>query len=188
MSKYLICGLGNPGAEYELTRHNVGFLTLDRMVESLKTSFRTDRLGWVAEAKYKGRTLIFLKPSTFMNLSGKSVNYWLQKERIPIENLIVITDDIALPFGKLRLRAKGSGGGHNGLGNIQESLSTENYPRLRFGIGGDFPKGRQVNYVLSSFSQEELQKLPERIDKITEGVLSFVTIGIGKAMNFVNAV
>jgi peptidyl-tRNA hydrolase, PTH1 family len=184
--KYLICGLGNPGPEYELTRHNIGFLVLDRFAEKLGVSFKSDRLGWVAEGKFKGRTFILLKPSTYMNLSGKAVNYWLQQEKIPVEQLMVITDDIALPFGKLRMRSKGSNGGHNGLGNIQQVLGTEVYPRLRFGVGGDFSKGKQVDYVLGNFAKEEMEKLPEIMDKACQGVIDFSAVGIERAMNSIN--
>jgi PTH1 family peptidyl-tRNA hydrolase len=184
--KYLICGLGNPGPEYELTRHNIGFLVLDRFAEKLGADFKSDRLGWVAKGRFKGRTFILLKPSTYMNLSGKALKYWMTQEKIDLENMLVITDDIALPFGKLRMRKKGSSGGHNGLGNIQELLGTEEYARLRFGVGGDFSKGRQVDYVLGNFSEEEIKALPERMDKVGEGILALSTIGIDKAMNVTN--
>lgn len=184
--KYLICGLGNPGPEYELTRHNIGFLVLDRFAEKLGVEFKSDRLGWVAKGKFKGRTFILLKPSTFMNLSGKAVNYWQQQEKISNENTLVITDDIALPFAKLRMRKKGSNGGHNGLGSIQEILKTDQYPRLRFGVGSDFSKGQQADYVLSNFSEEELKALPERMDKVCDGIIAMSTVGIDRAMNMTN--
>ncbi len=184
--KYFICGLGNPGPEYELTRHNIGFLTLDRFAERLGVAFVQERYGWIAKGKYKGRSFILLKPATYMNLSGKALNYWMLQEKIEIDNTLVITDDIALPFGKLRMRKKGSSGGHNGLGNIQQVLGTEEYPRLRFGVGGDFAKGRQVDYVLGNFAQEELERLPELMDKVGDGILAMSTIGIDKAMNLIN--
>lgn len=185
--KYLICGLGNPGPEYELTRHNIGFLVLDRLADRQGVSFKQDRHGWMCELKHKGRRIILLKPSTYMNLSGKAVNFWLQQEKIPLENCMIVTDDIALPFGKLRLRPKGSSGGHNGLENIRQVLGTDAFCRLRFGVGGDFPKGKQVDYVLGSFSREELDALPALMDKIGDGIFSFTTIGIEKTMNFINA-
>jgi len=184
--KYLITGLGNPGSEYQLTRHNIGFLILDRFAKKMESNFSSNRLGQTAEVKFKGRTFTLLKPSTFMNLSGKAVNFWLQNKKIPLENLLVITDDIALPLGKLRLRSKGSSGGHNGLENIQEVLGSPVYARLRFGVGGDFPKGKQVDYVLSNFPEEELSKLPNLMDRAGEGIINFATIGIEKTMNMLN--
>ncbi len=184
--KYLICGLGNPGPEYELTRHNIGFLTLDRFAERLDTVFNQERYGWIARGRYKGRSFVLLKPATYMNLSGKAVSFWLQQEKMDLSNMLVITDDIALPFGKLRMRKKGSSGGHNGLGNIQQVLGTEEYPRLRFGVGGDFAKGRQSDYVLGNFTPEELSQLPAFMDKAGEGILAMSTIGIDRAMNGVN--
>ena len=184
--KYLITGLGNIGSEYELTRHNVGFLILDRLVEKLDGKFATERLGDISRLKYKGRQLILLKPSTFMNLSGKAVNYWLGQEKIDKSNLMIITDDIALPFGKMRIRAKGSDAGHNGLKNIEEILGGPTYPRLRFGIGNEFARGQQVDYVLSNFSSEELKELPVLMDRAGEALLSFVTIGLERTMNTFN--
>jgi len=157
--KYLIVGLGNPGAEYQFTRHNIGFEILDALSGASNITFTPDRYGDVASLKHKGRTLILLKPSTFMNLSGKAVRYWLTKEKIPLENMLVITDDLALPFGTIRMRAKGSDGGHNGLKSIQELIETTKYARLRFGIGDTFNKGSQVNYVLGKWGEEESKTL-----------------------------
>lgn len=184
--KYLIVGLGNPGPEYELTRHNIGFLTLDRLADEHQASFATDRLAEVAELKYKGRQIYLIKPTTFMNRSGKAVNYWMQQLKITIENCLIITDDIALPFGKLRMRAKGSSAGHNGLKDIESVLGGSQYPRLRFGVGNDFPKGRQIDYVLGSFPENELQALPERMDKAGSMILGFCTIGISRTMSQYN--
>lgn len=184
--KYLIAGLGNIGPEYENTRHNIGFKILDAFAEASNIIFGQERYGSIAQVKYKGRILILLKPSTFMNLSGKAVSYWLQKEKIPIGNLLVITDDLALPFGTLRLKKKGSDGGHNGLKNIQELLGTTNYPRLRFGIGDEFSKGQQVNYVLSNWDEEESKSLDERISKCCEIIQAFTTIGADRTMSSFN--
>ena len=184
--KYLICGLGNPGTEYELTRHNAGFLVLDQLADKHKANFNVARHSLKTEIKYKGRKLILIKPTTFMNLSGKAVNYWLKDEKIPQENLLVITDDIALPFGKLRMRAKGSNAGHNGLGNIDQTLGNNNYSRLRFGVGNDFHKGQQIDYVLSNFGQDEMDGLLEPINKACEMILSFCTIGVARTMNTYN--
>lgn len=185
--KYLIVGLGNPGSEYELTRHNIGFLTLDRLAEQHKATFEVGRLAEVASIKYKGRTLHLVKPNTFMNLSGKAVNYWLQELKLSKENLLIVTDDIALPFGKLRMRAKGSSAGHNGLKNIEDLTGGQNYPRLRFGVGNDFSKGQQVDYVLSQFPREELDVLPELMDQAGKMILSFCTIGIERTMSQFNS-
>lgn len=184
--KYLIAGLGNIGAEYENTRHNIGFEILDALAGASNICFQDNRYGQVAEYKFKGRTFILLKPSTYMNLSGKAVNYWLQKEKLLPENLLVILDDLALPLGKMRLRAKGSDGGHNGLKNITEILGHENYARLRFGIGDDFQKGRQVDFVLSRWSKEEELLLKERIPVAMEIIKNFGTIGVQQTMNFFN--
>jgi PTH1 family peptidyl-tRNA hydrolase len=184
--KYLIAGLGNIGAEYELTRHNIGFLVLDQLAEKFEATFQTARLCQKTEIKYKGRTLHLIKPNTYMNLSGKAVNYWLQELDIPKENLLVIVDDLSLPHAKIRLKAKGSAGGHNGLANIEQLLNTQEYARLRFGIGNDFPKGQQADYVLSNFSEEQLQDIITPINQSIEAILSFVTIGIEKTMNQVN--
>ncbi len=184
--KYLIVGLGNIGAEYASTRHNIGFEVLDAFAEASNTSFTPQRYGSVAETRVKGRSLVLLKPSTYMNLSGKAVRYWMQAEKIPLENVFVIVDDLALPFGTLRLRAKGSDGGHNGLKSINETVGSADYARLRFGIGGDFPKGFQVDHVLGEWSTEEKTALPERVKQAGEAIRSFVTVGIERTMNFCN--
>ena len=184
--KYLIAGLGNIGVEYELTRHNIGFLVLDRMADNHNIDFKTDRLADKAEMKYKGRQLHLIKPNTYMNLSGKAIAYWLQELKIPKENLMVIVDDIALPFGSLRLRTKGSSAGHNGLKNIEQLLGGQDYSRLRFGIGDNYSKGQQVDFVLSNFSKTEFAELPAIMDKAAEAVYSFCTIGAERAMNFFN--
>ncbi len=184
--KYLIAGLGNIGAEYAGTRHNIGFTVLDALAEASNTVFTPSRYGSVAEVKFKGRTLVLLKPSTYMNLSGKAVSYWLQKEKIPLENLFVVVDDIALPFGTVRIRGRGSDGGHNGLKNINAVLGTDNYARLRFGIGGDFPKGFQVDYVLGEWTPEEKKDMPARLTAAGEAIKSFAAIGLERTMNFHN--
>ncbi|OUQ52668.1 aminoacyl-tRNA hydrolase [Alistipes sp. An116] len=184
--KYLIVGLGNIGAEYANTRHNIGFKVLDALAEASNAVFTTARYGDVAEVRYKGRMLLLLKPSTYMNLSGKAVRYWLDAEKIDRENLLVISDDIALPFGTLRLRPKGSAGGHNGLKNIAELLGTEEYARMRFGIGGDFPKGHQVDYVLGEWTEEERTAMPERLKVFVDAIRSFATQGCAMTMNFFN--
>lgn len=184
--KYLIVGLGNPGVEYELTRHNIGFLTLDRLADQQNSVFRPDRLAEVTDFRYKGRNIYLIKPSTYMNLSGKAVNYWLQSLKIAKENLLVLTDDLALPFGTLRLRAKGSSAGHNGLKNIEDLTQGQDYARLRMGVGNDFPKGKQVDYVLSPFPQEEIEQLPTLMDRAGEMILSFTTQGIARTMSQYN--
>jgi len=184
--KYLVVGLGNIGAEYADTRHNIGFNVLDALAGASNAVFTTARYGDVAEMKYKGRTLILLKPSTYMNLSGKAVRYWMDAEKIPLEHLLVVSDDIALPFGSLRLRPKGSAGGHNGLKNIAELLGTEGYARLRFGVGGDFPRGHQVDYVLGAWTAEEREAMPERLKVFGDAIRSFVTVGIAMTMNSFN--
>jgi PTH1 family peptidyl-tRNA hydrolase len=180
--KYLIVGLGNPGSEYEETRHNIGFKVVDAVAKELGDSFSLNRAAHRAEVKFKGRTLVLIKPITFMNLSGKAVNYWLQTEKIPISNLLVITDDIALPFGKLRMKGKGSDGGHNGLKDIQAVLNSQEYARLRFGVGNDFSPGKQADYVLGKWKVEETEALSERVGIASEAVKSFATIGLGLAM------
>lgn len=185
--KYLIAGLGNIGNEYVNTRHNIGFLVLDALAETSNTYFKEDRLAFTAEVKYKARTFILIKPTTYMNLSGKAINYWLQTSKIPLNNLLVITDDIALPFGTLRLKASGSDGGHNGLKSIAEILGSINYPRLRFGIGNNFSKGQQVNYVLSEWSEDEKKKLHTNIELAVEIINKFGTIGIQRTMNEYNS-
>lgn len=183
--KYLIVGLGNPGKEYQDTRHNIGFKVLDSLVES-STFFSLDRHAERAEIKHKGRQLILIKPTTFMNLSGKAVNFWMQKEKVPIERVLVITDDISIPLGKLRLRAKGSHGGHNGLRDIALVLNTEAYPRLRFGVGNNFSKGQQVAYVLGKFEDQNKQYLETKIKLATDLIKSFVTIGLSPTMTQFN--
>lgn len=184
--KYLIAGLGNIGPEYALTRHNVGFMTLDRLAAQHSLKFDIGRLAYGAELRHKGRTLYLIKPTTYMNLSGKAVSYWLETLQIPAENLLVVTDDLALPFGKLRMKGKGSHGGHNGLRNIQETFGTDAYARLRFGVGDDFAKGRQVDYVLGEFEGPDLAALPERLDRAGDMVLSFCTMGLQMTMNNFN--
>lgn len=184
--KYLIVGLGNPGTEYAETRHNIGFKVLDALAEASNLVFKNNRLANVAEWKFKGRIFILIKPTTYMNLSGKAVNYWLQAEKIPIENLLVIVDDLALPFGTIRIKTEGSDGGHNGLSDISEVLGHSNYNRMRFGIGNNFSAGRQVDYVLGKWNEDELMFLPERINQICEAVKSFGSIGIQRTMNIYN--
>lgn len=186
MSKFLIVGLGNIGDEYDDTRHNIGFAVLDKLAETQQLKFTTDRLASIAHYKFKGKTIVLVKPSTYMNLSGKAVNYWLQSEKIPLENLLIITDDIALPLGTLRLRGKGSDGGHNGLKSIQETLNSTNYARLRFGVGSDFAKGKQVDYVLGKWNSEEKKLLQPRIQLAAELVQSFVAIGLQFTMTHFN--
>jgi peptidyl-tRNA hydrolase, PTH1 family len=175
--KYLIAGLGNIGPEYELTRHNIGFLVVDQLADQFKADFQVSRLAEKAEIKFKGRVVHLIKPTTYMNLSGKAVAYWMNELKIPKENVLVIVDDLALPFGSLRLRTKGSAAGHNGLKNIELVLGGQDYSRLRFGIGNEFGKGQQVDFVLSNFEQEEFQKLPDVMKKANEMVLSFCTAG-----------
>lgn len=184
--KFLIAGLGNIGPEYEVTRHNIGFLTLDRLADNHKVNFSTQRLADKAELKYKGKQIHLIKPNTFMNLSGKAIAYWLQELKIPKENLLVVVDDLALPFGALRLRAKGSSAGHNGLNNIELVLGGQDYSRLRMGIGNNFSKGQQVDFVLSPFDKEEFVSLPGIMDAAVEMILSFCAIGVERTMNFYN--
>ena len=186
MKKYLIVGLGNIGEKYQNTRHNVGFKILDFLAKKESLIFETEKLGDVTSYKFKGRQFILLKPSTYMNLSGKSVLYWMNKENIPMENLLIITDDINLPFGSIRLKTKGSDGGHNGLKDIQDKLQTINYNRFRFGISNEFSKGRQVDYVLGEWNEEETKLLPERLEKSVELIKSFGTAGISITMNEFN--
>ena len=187
MKKFLIVGLGNIGEEYKNTRHNIGFKILDHFVSNQENgAFETVKLGDKAIFKIKGRTLVLLKPSTFMNLSGKSIKYWLEKEKIPLENLLVITDDLNLPFGTIRLKKKGSDGGHNGMKDTQDKLNTNKYNRFRFGISNDFSKGRQSDYVLGKWTDEETKKLQERLDKSDEIIKSFVLSGMSNTMNSFN--
>ena len=184
--KYLIIGLGNPGAEYENTRHNIGFKVLDKLAGLSSISFSTDKYADVAKVKFKGRTLVLIKPNTFMNLSGKAVAYWMQQSKINIENILVVTDDISLPFGVLRIRTKGSDGGHNGLKDIQAVLGTSNYPRLRFGVGNDFSRGKQVEYVLGNFSDEDCFTMDGRREMAVKMIQAFSTRGIGRTMSDFN--
>jgi PTH1 family peptidyl-tRNA hydrolase len=186
MKKFLIVGLGNIGEKYANTRHNIGFKVLDYFADKEAISFETLKLGDVSLFKVKGRSLIFMKPNTYMNLSGKAVKYWLEKEKIPLENLLVITDDLNLPFGTLRLKTKGSDGGHNGLKDIQDKLQTTKYNRFRFGISDTFSKGRQVDYVLGEWTDEENSKLEERLKTSVEIIKSFVLAGVNNTMNQFN--
>lgn len=186
MKKFLIVGLGNIGSDYDGTRHNVGFKILDFLSEQENFAFESAKLGAVGTFKHKGRSLLCLKPSTYMNLSGKAVKYWMEKEKIPLENLLIITDDINLPFGTLRLKTKGSDGGHNGLRDIQNTLQTTNYNRFRFGVGAEFSKGRQVDYVLGKWSEEEIKALQERLQKSTDLIRSFTFSGVKNTMNQFN--
>ena len=186
MKKFLIVGLGNIGEKYENTRHNIGFKVLDYFAKQEDITFTTDKLGDVATYNLKGRTFVFLKPSTYMNLSGKAVLYWLTKEKIPLENLLVVTDDLNLPFGSIRVKTKGSDGGHNGLKDIQDKLNTTKYNRFRFGISDAFSKGRQVDYVLGEWTTEENDKLKERLDIAVELIKSFALSGINNTMNAFN--
>lgn len=186
MKKYLIVGLGNIGAEYVNTRHNIGFKILDFVAQKESLSFETAKLGSIAEYSIKGRKLILLKPNTYMNLSGKAVKFWMEKENISKENVLIITDDLNLPFGSIRIKGKGSDGGHNGLKNIQLLLNSSEYPRFRFGISDEFKKGQQVNYVLGEWSEEEKTKLPERFEKGKEIIESFALAGLNNTMNTFN--
>jgi PTH1 family peptidyl-tRNA hydrolase len=187
MSKFLIAGLGNIGEEYEFTRHNIGFNIADQLAGEAGTKFTRDRYADVAEIKHKGKILVVIKPNTYMNLSGKAVNYWLQNQKIDIQNLMVLVDELALPFGKIRIGPKGSDGGHNGLKSVEESLNTTQYPRLRFGINNEFAKGTQVNYVLGKWSDEEAQLLPERIKIAADAVKMFSFAGLEQCMNRYNS-
>ena len=184
--KYLITGLGNPGADYKYNRHNVGFMVLDQLAAANGLEFSQDRHGYTLNLKIKGRQLLLLKPTTFMNLSGKAVRFHLANENIDLENLLVITDDLALPFGKLRLRAKGSSGGHNGLENIIQVLGSRDWARLRFGIGDEFKNGKQIDYVLSDFSPGEQIDLPTLLDRSIEIIHAFCTIGVAHTMTQYN--
>ena len=181
--KYLVVGLGNIGAEYEGTRHNAGFDVVDRLAEGAGATFTPDRYAAKAEVKWKGRTMVVVKPSTYMNLSGKAVRYWLDKENIAKENLIVVVDDIAIPVGAMRIRAKGSDGGHNGLKNIDALCGGNNYARIRMGVGGDFPQGHQVDFVLGKLSADERKLFDEAVDKAVAAIKDFTTIGIERTMN-----
>ena len=183
---YLVVGLGNIGAEYADTRHNMGFMVLDAWAQASNIVFQTGRYGDTAEVSFKGRKFTLLKPSTYMNLSGKAVRYWMNELKLPIENLIVISDDLNLPFGTLRMRKNGSGGGHNGLGNIIEMLGTDQWARIRLGIGNDFSRGQQVDFVLGKLSEEEKEEMKEISERCISGIKAFSTIGPDRAMNTVN--
>ena len=184
--KYLIACLGNIGAEYANTRHHIGFMVADHLAKDLECSFTTSRLAMVSEMKYKGRQMIVIKPTTYMNLSGKAVKYWATQEKIPMENILVVCDDLALPVGTLRMRKKGSDGGHNGLKNIIESLGSSDFCRLRFGIGNDFAKGKQIDFVIGEWTQQEIDEIQPRLDVAVEFVKSFVAIGPDLTMNQYN--
>ena len=184
---YLVVGLGNIGAEYAGTRHNMGFMILDAWAQASNVLFRTDRYGDVAEVSFKGRWFVLLKPSTYMNLSGKAVRYWMQTLNLPLENLIVISDDLNLPFGTLRMRANGSSGGHNGLENIAQLLESEKWARIRVGIGNEFSRGGQIDYVLGGLSKDEMEQVPALAARVIQGIKDVSTIGIQRAMNTVNA-
>lgn len=184
--KYLIACLGNIGAEYDETRHNIGFKIADRLAKDLDASFATCRLAQVSEMRFKGKTMLVIKPTTYMNLSGKAVQYWLREEKIPIENLLVVNDDLALPLGELRLRKQGADGGHNGLTDIIEKLGTNAFCRLRFGLGNDYPRGRQVDFVLGKWKPSEEPIIDERVDVAVEIIKSFATQGVDRTMNQFN--
>ncbi|MGW9684988.1 aminoacyl-tRNA hydrolase [Flagellimonas sp. 2504JD1-5] len=186
MKKFLIIGLGNIGAEYEETRHNIGFKILDFLSEKEECSFESAKLGAIASFKHKGKSVLCLKPSTYMNLSGKAVKYWMEKEKIPLDNVLIITDDINLPFGTIRLKTKGSDGGHNGLKDIQNTIQTSKYNRFRFGVGAEFSKGRQVDHVLGKWNENETANLPERLQKSADLIRSFIYSGVKNTMNQFN--
>ena len=186
MKKFLIVGLGNVGEKYANTRHNIGFKILDEVAQENKTIFETEKLGDVATFKVKGRIFILLKPSTFMNVSGKALKYWMDKEKISLENILVVTDDVHIDFGVIRLKAKGSAGGHNGLKDIQDKLQTQQYARFRFGIGGAYKKGRQVDFVLGEWTKEETSQLIERLPLAAKIITSFGTAGLANTMNTFN--
>ena len=183
---YLIVGLGNIGEEYRNTRHNIGFMVLDALAKASNIVFKDGRYGATSTLSIKGRQILLLKPSTYMNLSGNAVRYWMQQEKIPLENVLIIVDDLALPFGSLRLKGKGSDAGHNGLKHIAATLGTQNYARLRFGIGNDFPKGRQIDYVLGKFGEEDMKLMPERLETAGEIIKSFCLAGLNITMNQYN--
>ena len=187
MADYLVVGLGNIGAEYASTRHNMGFMILDAWAQASNVVFSVERYGSVAKIPFKGRRFVLLKPSTYMNLSGNAVRYWLQKLNLPLENLIVISDDLNLPFGTLRMRLSGSAGGHNGIENIIQTLGTDQWARIRVGIGNEFSRGGQIDYVLGDLSPEELEQVPALADRIIQGIKEFSTVGPARAMNTVNA-
>lgn len=184
--KYLIVGLGNIGDEYVGTRHNIGFEVVEALSQKFGGEWKSVKLGSMSEVSHKGRKLLLLKPNTYMNLSGKAVSYWMQVEKIKLENVLVITDDLALPVAKLRLKSKGSDGGHNGLKSVQASLNTTQYARMRFGIGNEFSQGRQVDFVLGKFLEQERIDIALAIDRAVEGTLQYCTLGAGFAMNYTN--
>lgn len=184
--KYLIVGLGNIGSEYADTRHNIGFMVLDELAKEACAKFSVERLAYYTEVSHKGRTLCLIKPTTYMNLSGKAVRHWMQELKISIENVLIVVDDLAIPFGSVRIKPKGSAAGHNGLKSIEGLLGSNEYPRLRFGVSDNFPKGRQVDYVLSSFDHDEIPELPALIDKSINMIKAFVTIGIELTMTNFN--
>lgn len=184
--KYLIVGLGNIGAEYHETRHNIGFMVLDALAKASNIVFKDGRYGATATLSLKGKQLILLKPSTYMNLSGNAVRYWMQQEKIPLENVLIVVDDLALPFGSLRLKGKGSDAGHNGLKHIAATLGTQNYARLRFGIGNEFPKGGQIDYVLGKFNDDDMKLMPERLETAAEIIKRFCLAGLNITMNQFN--
>lgn len=193
MSKFLIVGLGNIGSEYEFTRHNIGFLIVDALAENLVKDeikpaklFTTDKLAMIHHTKYKGKQVVIIKPTTYMNLSGKALNFWMQIEKVALENVLIVTDDLALPFGTLRMKKKGSDGGHNGLTDIAHVLNTTEYNRLRFGVGNNFSKGKQVDYVLGQWGEEEQKTLKERIDLSVQMIKSFIGIGVDRTMSDFN--
>ena len=185
-AKFLIVGLGNIGAEYVNTRHNIGFKIVDFLAKKVEVSFETVKLGSLAEYRFKGKTFLLLKPNTYMNLSGKALKYWMDKENIPLENIMVITDDLNLSFGTIRIKPKGSDGGHNGLKSIQAILNTTDYPRFRFGISDEFKKGKQVDYVLGEWNDDEKIKLPERLALASEIIKSFAAAGLENTMTAFN--
>jgi PTH1 family peptidyl-tRNA hydrolase len=184
--KYLIVGIGNKGEEYAETRHNIGFKVAEKIAEKLEAPFKSSNFGLLAEGKYKGRKVFILKPDTYVNLSGNAVKFWMQKENIPLENVLIVADDLALPFGSLRMKMKGSHGGHNGLRNIEAVLNNNQYTRLRFGIAAEFKEGQQVDYVLGQWNETEKETLTERIEKFSQAALSFVFAGVQNTMTAFN--
>ncbi len=186
MQKFLIVGLGNKGEEYENTRHNIGFEVLEYIAKEKEVKFECTNFGWMAKVRNKGRLFILLKPDTYMNLSGKAVKFWVQKEKIELENIMIVTDDLNLPFGTIRIKAKGSDGGHNGLKSVQAELNTAKYTRFRFGIGNKYEQGRQIDFVLGKWSDEEKDKMNERLKKSSEAIFSFGLQGLARTMNFFN--
>ena len=184
--KYLVCGLGNIGPEYAGTRHNIGFMMADALAAEAEATFISDRYAFVTHLRYKGKLITLIKPTTYMNLSGKAVRYWLEKEKIPLDHLLVLSDDLDLPFGSLRLKPRGSGGSHNGLNNIIYTLENDNFARLRFGIGNNYPRGQQVDFVLGQFTEEERATILEKVKTTSEIIKSFATQGIDRTMNMYN--